>query len=151
MLLDIPDVGVKLIIVIRKLNSHYDCQRFSIGRMDDFIDKIGQSKFLTKLDITMGYWNVKLEKESIPYTAFITRNGLFAWKVLAFGLSGACATFNRFVNKLLERFRRFTSSYFDDVLRFSSPWRCHLLDVSNVLKSIKEAGLNLNRDKMWIW
>ena len=111
------------------------------------IDKIGQSKFLTKLNITKAYWNVKLEEESIPYTAFMTQNGLFEWKVLAFGLSGACATFNRIVNKLLERFCHFTSDYFYDVLVFSSSWRNHFLDVSNVLKVIKEAELNLNRDK----
>ena len=67
--------------------------------------------------------------------------------MLPFGLSGACATFNRIVNKLLERFRHFTSGYYDDVLIFSSSWANHLLDVSNVLKVIKEAWLNLNRDK----
>ena len=85
--------------------------------------------------------------ESIPQTAFITRNGLLEWKVLAFGLSGACGTFNRIVNKLLERFRHFTSGYFDDVLVFSSSWRNHLLDISNVLKAIKYIELNSNRDK----
>ena len=48
---------------------------------------------------------------------------------------------------MIERFRNFTSGYFDDVLIFSPSWPNHLLDVSNVLKVIKEAGLNLNRDK----
>ena len=72
---------------------------------------MGQFKFLTKLDITKDYWNVKLEEESIPYTAFITRIGYFEWMVLEFGLSGACATFNRIVNKL--------NKYFDDILVFS--------------------------------
>ena len=67
--------------------------------------------------------------------------------MLPFGHSGACATFNRIVNKLLERFGHFTSGYFDDVLIFSSSWPNHLLDVSNGLKVIKETGLNLNRDK----
>ena len=136
MLLEKPDGGVGLIIDFRKLNSQCNCQSFSISRIDDLIDKIGQSKFLTKLDITKAYWNVKLEEEPIPYTAFITRNGLFEWKVLPFGLSGACATFNQIENKLLERFRHFTSGYFDDVLIFSSSWPNHLLDVSNVLKVI---------------
>ena len=120
MVLDKPDGGVRLIIDFRKLNSQCDCQSFPIRRIDDLIDKIGQSKFLTKLDITKAYWNVKLEEKSIPYTAFITRNGLFEWKVLAFGRSGACASFNRIVNKMLERFRHFTSGYFGDVLIFSS-------------------------------
>ena len=145
--LDKPDGGVGLIIDFRQLNSQCDCQSFPIGRINDLIDKIGQSKFLTKLDTTKAYWNVKLEEESLLYNAFITRNGFFEWKVLPFGLSGACATFNRIVNKLLERFRHFTFGYFDDALIFSSSWPNHLLDVSNVLKVIKQAGLNLNRDK----
>ena len=100
------------------------------------------------MDITKAYWNVKLEEHTLlSYTAFITRNGFFEWKVLPFGLSGACATFNRIVNKFFERFRHFASGYFHDVLIFSASWPNHLLDVSIVLKVIKEAWLNLNRDK----
>ena len=67
--------------------------------------------------------------------------------MLPFGLSGACANFNRIVNKLLERFRHSTSGYFDDVLIFSSSRPIHLLNLSNVLKVIKNAGLNLNSNK----
>ena len=99
------------------------------------------------MDITSANWNVKLKEESITYTAFITQNGLFEWKVIPFGLSDACAIFIRIVNKLLEIFRHLTSGYFDDVLIFISSWPNHLLDVFNVLKIIKEAGLKLNRDK----
>ena len=72
-------------------------------------------------------------------------NGFFDWKALAFRSSGACATYNRILNKLLERFRHFTSGYFDDVLVFSSSWLNRLRDVANFLKAIKVAGLNLNR------
>ena len=67
--------------------------------------------------------------------------------MLPFELSGACATYNRIVNKLLERFRHFSSSYFDDVLIFNSSWSSQFPDVSNVLNIIKEVGLNLNRYK----
>ena len=69
MLLDKPVGGVTLITDFRILNSQCDCQSIPIGRIDDLIDKIGQSKFLTKLDIIKAYWNVKLEEESISYTA----------------------------------------------------------------------------------
>ena len=62
MLLDKPDEDVRLIIDFRKLNSQCDCQSFPIGRIEDLIDKVKQSKFLTKLDITKAYWNVKLKR-----------------------------------------------------------------------------------------
>ena len=55
-----------------KLNAQCYCQAFPIPRIDDLIDRVGQAKFLTKLDITKAYWNVKLDEDSIKYSAFVT-------------------------------------------------------------------------------
>ena len=55
-----------------KLNAQCYCQAFPISRIDDLIDRVRQVKFLTKLDITKSYWNVKLDEDSIKYSAFVT-------------------------------------------------------------------------------
>ena len=67
-----PDGGHRLVINYAMLNAQCYCQAFPIPRIDDLIDRVGQAKFLTKLDITKSYWNVKQDENSIKYSAFIT-------------------------------------------------------------------------------
>ena len=50
---------------------------FPLPRVDDLIDRVGQVKYLTKLDASKGYLTVPLDDESVPYSAFITAQGLF--------------------------------------------------------------------------
>ena len=120
MLLNKPDGGYRLVIDYSKLNRQCQCQAFPIGRIDDLIDKIGQTKYLTKLDITKAYWNINLDEESIKYTGFVTPRGHYEWFVVPFGLSGACSTFNRIIGKVLAGMNAFTAGYFDDVLIHSN-------------------------------
>ena len=147
MLLNKPDGGHRLVIDYSKLNRQCQCQAYPIGRIDDLIDKIGQAKYLTKLDITKAYWNINLDEESIKYTGFVTPRGHYEWLVLPFGLSGACSTFNRIIGKVLAGLNAFTAGYFDDVLIHSNTWTKHIEDLTEVLKAIQNAGMTLNINK----
>ena len=44
----------------KNLNQHIRCEHYPIPTLDDAIAKIGNSKFYSKLDLTSGYWQVKL-------------------------------------------------------------------------------------------
>ena len=55
MLLDKPNGGVRLVIDFSLLNKNCYCQAHPIPWIDDLIDKVGQAKFLTKLDLTKAY------------------------------------------------------------------------------------------------
>ena len=52
MFVDKPDGGVRLDIDFSILNKNCYCQAHLIPMIDDLIDKVGQAKFLTKLDLT---------------------------------------------------------------------------------------------------
>ena len=57
-------------------------------------------------------------------TAFRTRFGSFEWMVCPFGLSGAPATFQRYINTLLRKqLDDFASAYMDDVIIYSNGTR----------------------------
>ena len=77
MLVDKPDGGMRLVIDFSLLNKNCYCQAHPIPRIDDLIDKVGQAKFLTKLDLTKAYWNIPLDEESIQYTGFVTSDYRF--------------------------------------------------------------------------
>ena len=84
--------------------------------MDELIDQVGKAKFISALDLTRGYWQVPVAKDSRPKTAFVTPFGLFQFNVMPFGLQGAPATFQRLMDKVLHGMEEFAVAYLDDVV-----------------------------------
>ena len=72
MIVDKPDGGHTLVVNYSKLYSQSEYQALPIPRIDDLIARVGQARYLTKLDITKAYWNVKFDEKSIQYSAFVT-------------------------------------------------------------------------------
>ena len=142
-----PDKTLRLCTDYRKLNAITVPDPFPLPRIEDLIDRVGQAKYLTKIDMTRGYWQVPLDEESVPLSAFVTPFGHFAWRVMPFGLRNAPATFSRLVNKLLRGMDEFAAAYLDDILIFSNSWEEHLDHIRMVFQRIRQAGLTLNISK----
>jgi hypothetical protein len=92
---------------------------------------------------------VRVAKGDEWKTAFRTRYGLYQWKVMPFGLTGAPATFQRFINYTLREYLDdFCTAYIDNILVFSSgTLEDHRKKVSKVLAKLQEAGLFLDIGK----
>ena len=87
---------------------------FRLPRIEDLIDRVGKAKYLTKLDMTRGYWQVPLDDPSMPISAFVTPFGHFQWRYMPFGLRDAPATFSRLVSKLLRGLDVYCAAHLDD-------------------------------------
>ena len=88
-----PDGSIRFCVDYRRLNDVTLPDAYPLPRVKDLIDKIGQAKYLTKIDLSRGYWQVPMEDNSIPISAFVTSHGQFQSKYMPFGLRIAPGTF----------------------------------------------------------
>ena len=108
----------------RKVNSVTKTDSFPIPRIDDCIDKVGNSKYVTKFDLLKGFWQVPLTDRAKEVSAFATPNGLYQYKVMPFGMKNSPATFQRLVNNVICGLDG-CDAYIDDVIIYSDSWSDH--------------------------
>ena len=69
----------------RKVNSVTKTDSFPIPRIDDCIDKVGNSKYVTKFDLLKGFWQVPLTDRAKEVSAFATPNVCTSTKLCRLG------------------------------------------------------------------
>ena len=87
-------------------------------RIDDTHNSLGGAEWVCTMDMASGYWQVQM-REGKPKTAFVTRMGLFPFKVMPFCLTNAPATFQRLIDTVLKgsQWQR-CLAYLDDIIVF---------------------------------
>ena len=141
------DGSLRLCVDFRRLNSVTKADAYPMPRVDEMLDRLGPAKYISTLDLTRGYWQVPVQKESQPMTAFVTPFGLFQFRRMPFGLQGAPATFQRMMDRLLDGMNDFADSYIDDLAVFSTSWDDHLHGLRQVLEKLRAANLTVKGKK----
>jgi hypothetical protein len=64
--------GLRIVKDFKQLNLHSHIDKYPTKEINECIGNIGQanSNFFSTLDLTSGFWQMQLEKDSQPLTAF---------------------------------------------------------------------------------
>jgi hypothetical protein len=145
------DGSIRFCIDYRKLNKELEFDSEPIPDVAAIFAKLQKARYLSKIDMTKGYWQIKVKESDRPKLAFSTPGGQFQWTSLPFGLKTSGAIFTRMMRKLLEPLERDDVEHFiDDVIIASETWEQHIEAVDAVLGRLEEVGLTAKPSKCYL-
>ena len=110
------------------------------------LNRMGGDNFISRLDLTKGFWQVPIKEEDRKYTAFSTDQGLMQFKYMPFGLVNALAIFCRMVRQLLYDVN-YVDAYVDDIVPHTVTWYDHVHTLRQVLQKLRQHGLTAKPSK----
>jgi hypothetical protein len=104
----------------RSLNEVTIKNKYPLPKIEDLFDQMKGASIFSKIDLRLGYHQLKIWVSDIPKTAFHTRYGLYEYTVMSFGLTNAPAYFMYLMNKVfMEYLDKFVVVFIVDILIFS--------------------------------
>ena len=90
---------------------------YPLHRIDDFFNQMKGAKVFLKIDLMLGYHQVRVKDKYIHKTAFQTRYGHYEFSMVPFGLTNAPSTFMCPMNSIFSKYLdKFVLVLLDDII-----------------------------------
>jgi len=143
---------LRFTVDFRNLNDATEAERLHIPNIKSMIQEIGQTRpqYFAKLDLTKGYYQIPLHKDSREFTAFTSHSGTFQWNRVPMGLKGAAGWFQKMLTT--ECLKELVNSgkillYIDDLIISGSTLTEYYDNLDQVLARLIEYGFVVHPGK----
>ena len=136
-----PDGTARLCVDFKQINAVTRHQPFYMPREEEVLEGVGKARYISKLDLSKGYYQIRMKASDIPKTSFICHRGRYEFLRMPFGVKNAPAVFQELMQSLLNPHKGFSTAYMDDVVIFSNSWKEHVSHIKEVLNTLRRAGL----------
>ena len=140
------DGTVRWISDFRALNKAIKRRVYPIPRIQDVLATRRRYSFLSKLDISMGYYTFELDETSRNLTTIATPFGLYRYCRLPMGVSQSPDIFQEKMESVLQDIEDLVV-YMDDILLCSGNFQDHMHLLDKVLQRLEDHGFTVNPRK----
>ena len=133
----------------RRLNCVTKFDTEPMGNIEEILTKFDKDVYFSKIDLSKGFWQIRLAKDCRHMTAFTTTQGAYQFKKTPFGLVNSPVTFNKMMRKLLYDAKDI-EHYVDDIMAHTLTWEGHLAALRDLFSRVSSAGLTIKPSKYMI-
>lgn len=131
----------------KPLNQCIKREHYLIPTQQDLFSRLSGKRVFTVLDLSSGFWQMELDRESSDLTTFMTPFGRYRWNRVPFGLNNAPEMFQR---RMVQIFGDITGVeiYFDDMAVSGTDEAEHDYVLSQVMHRARANNVKFNIDKL---
>ena len=97
----VKDGSVRVCVDFRRVNKITVQDPYHIPLVTEIVGRVGNARYLSKLDLNKGFHQVQLTAEARRKTAVVTQFGKYEFTRMLFGLVHATSTFQRLMDLVL--------------------------------------------------
>jgi hypothetical protein len=127
----------RMCIDYRALNEVSVKNKYPLPKIEDLFDQLRGASVFSKIDMRLGYHQLRIWPSDILKTSFITKYGLYEFMVMSFGLTNAPAYFMYLMNSVfMDYLDKFVVVFIDDILIYSQNEQEHEKHLRKVLQRL---------------
>ena len=140
------DGSNRVCVDFRKLNKITEVDPEPMMTAEDLFRRLSGKKYLSKIDLTKGYWQIPVAPEDVHKTAFVTPDGQYEFTRMPFGMVNSGATLVRGLRKILDGMPG-VGSYIDDIVIYSDSWEDHIRTLKELFGRLRKARITARPTK----
>lgn len=143
------DGGVRLCLDARKVNDHTIKNAYPQHNANRILSQLRGTKYLSTLDLSDAYYQVKLKENSRNHTAFsVSSKGTYRYIRMANGLINASSTLCELLDIVMGcDLEPNCFFYMDDIVVCSDKFTDHIRILREIARRLREAGLSISKTK----
>jgi hypothetical protein len=138
----------RVVIDYRRLNARSLPNHYALPHLGQLIDIVSVAKYLSVLDLTRGYNQIKCSSSTVPKTGFTCLGKHYVSLRMPFGSSGSSAIAQTLIDLVCRGHEEYARGFVDDVCIFSNTWADHLNHLDAICAALSAAGLTVRPKKV---